>query len=50
METLKELVQILTESERKSKVTRRMAKNVYHRDYVKTKNRPYRKYHKGRGE
>ena len=46
MQILKELAEIITEDTKKKKVTRRMAGAVYHRDYTKTKNRPYRKYQK----
>jgi hypothetical protein len=40
MELLKEL---LNEAAKK-KPLKKAAKSVYHRDYVKTKNKPYRKY------
>lgn len=46
MEMLRELLQ-LTEAEKKKKkvkVSSTTAKAVYHRDYVKTKKKPYRKY------
>jgi len=42
MEFLKELLQ-LDEAE-KSKSLKKAAKSVYRRDYLKTKNKPYRKY------
>ncbi|MGZ8924612.1 MAG: hypothetical protein ACXW2E_01890 [Nitrososphaeraceae archaeon] len=45
MEFLKELTQI---NEAKKKPLKKAAKAVYHRDYVRTKNKPYRKYHKDR--
>lgn len=46
MELLKELLQ-LDEAEskkKKVKVSKKATRAVYHRDYVKTKNKPYRKY------
>lgn len=39
---LKELMII---TEKKGKTIKKAAKSVYHRDYVKTKSKPYRKYH-----
>jgi len=42
MTILQELMQ-LTEAKKK-KVSKKMARRVYHRDYEKTKNKPYRKY------
>ncbi len=36
---------MLVEQKKKKKGIKKLAKAVYHRDYVKTKNRPYRKYH-----
>lgn len=39
---LKELMII---TEKKGKSVKKAAKSVYHRDYVKTKSKPYRKYH-----
>lgn len=39
---LKEMLQ-LTEAKKKVPL-KKAAKSVYHRDYVKTKNKPYRKY------
>jgi len=47
MEILKELVDIIAETERKHKKLGKAAKSVYHRDYVKTKNKSYRKYTPG---
>lgn len=45
MNTLKELANLLTEGKKKKvKVTRKVARAVYHRDYQKTKNKPYRQY------
>jgi hypothetical protein len=41
MEFLREL---LTEAAKKKKVLSKAAKAVYHRDYEKTKNKPYRQY------
>lgn len=43
MKLLKEL-QKLAEGEKKFSVSRDIASKVYHRDYVKTKNKKYRKY------
>lgn len=40
---LLDLVQI-DEADKKSKVSKKHAAGVYHRDYVKTKHKPYRKY------
>ena len=39
-----EFLRDLLEASKKKKVTRTAASGVYHRDYVKTKKRPYRKY------
>lgn len=45
MEMLKELLQLdEAEKKKKKKVSKIAAKAVYHRDYVKTKKKPYRKY------
>lgn len=46
MEMLKELLQLDEAEKKKSKkkVSKVAAKAVYHRDYVKTKKKPYRKY------
>jgi hypothetical protein len=41
MEFLRDLLEA---SKKKSKVSRTTARAVYHRDYVKTKKKPYRKY------
>lgn len=41
MELLREL---LNEAEKKKKVGKKTAALVYHRDYLKTKNKPYRQY------
>lgn len=41
MNFLRELLQL---DEAKAKVTKKTAKMVYRRDYLKTKNKPYRKY------
>ncbi len=41
MEFLREL---LEEGKKKKKPLKAAAKSVYHRDYEKTKNKPYRKY------
>lgn len=41
MKFLKELLE-----EGKKKPLKKAAQSVYHRDYVKTKNKPYRKYDK----
>lgn len=43
MSFLNELM-VLDESKSKKKSLKKAAKSVYHRDYVKTKNKPYRKY------
>lgn len=43
MSFLNELM-VLDESKSKKKPMKKAAKAVYHRDYVKTKNKPYRKY------
>jgi hypothetical protein len=45
MELLKEMLQ-LEEADKKKPSLKKAAKSVYHRDYVKTKNKPYRKYDK----
>lgn len=42
MEFLKEL--LLISEEAKARVSKKAAKSVYRRDYLKTKNKPYRKY------
>lgn len=46
MQLLRELLQLdeKAEAKKKKKVNRNAAASVYHRDYVKTKNKPYRKY------
>lgn len=45
MEFLKELLQLdEAEKKKKKKVSKVAAKAVYHRDYLKTKKKPYRKY------
>lgn len=45
MEMLRELLQLdEAEKKKKKKVSKVAAKAVYHRDYVKTKKKPYRKY------
>lgn len=50
MEFLKELMsisdeqEVLSEAEKKKKPLKKAAASVYHRDYMKTKNKPYRKY------
>jgi len=41
MEFLREL---LTEAAKKKKPLKKAAQSVYHRDYMKTRNKPYRKY------
>lgn len=43
---LQELVAMVTESAapKKKKSIKTAAKRVYHRDYLRTKNKPYRKY------
>lgn len=46
MKILPELIEILTEAAKSPKVSRQMAGRVYRRDYLKTKDRPYRKYNK----
>lgn len=43
MGILRELFDLM-EANKSTKVSKRAAKRVYHRDYVKTKNKPYRKY------
>lgn len=49
MELLKEIL-----AEAKKVPLKKVARSVYHRDYVKTKNKPYRKYdadkHDSQGE
>ena len=42
MEFLKEMLNL--DEAAKKKPLKKAAKAVYHRDYVKTKNKPYRKY------
>ena len=46
MELLKELYAIITEAKKKKKktVAKSAAASVYHRDYEKTKHKPYRSY------
>lgn len=44
MEMLKELLQLDEAKKKKAKVSKKATRAVYHRDYVKTKNKPYRKY------
>lgn len=45
MEMLKELLQLdEAEKKKKLKVSKKAAHAVYRRDYLKTKNKPYRKY------
>lgn len=34
----------LTEAKKRKKVPKIVAQSVYHRDYVKTRNKPYRQY------
>lgn len=44
---LQELFSILVEegaAPKKTKVTKKAAKSVYRRDYLRTRNKPYRKY------
>lgn len=55
MELLKELMALNAEGEvleekEKKKPLKKAAASVYHRDYVKTKNKPYRKYDKAEYE
>lgn len=42
MEFLREL--LLLDEAKKPKVSKKTAKSVYRRDYLKTKDKPYRKY------
>jgi hypothetical protein len=42
LELLKEMLQI----DEAKKTLKKAAKSVYHRDYLKTKNKPYRKHQK----
>jgi hypothetical protein len=48
VELLKELFEIITEAKKKGKKKRPVAKSaaaaVYHRDYERTKHKPYRAY------
>lgn len=44
MSILKELNNMVTEAETKSSVSKDAASKVYHRDYVKTKRKKYRRY------
>lgn len=44
MRMLKELIALTEEEKKKSTVSKDIAAKVYHRDYVKTKKRTYRKY------
>lgn len=43
MDFIKEL---LAEAKREKAVSRETAHDVYHRDYLRTRNKKYRKYHK----
>ena len=44
MELLRELLQLDEAKKKKGKVSQKATKAVYHRDYVKTKKKLYRKY------
>jgi hypothetical protein len=44
MELLIELLDIITEAEKKAKVAKSLRQKVYHADYVKTKDEPYRQH------
>lgn len=44
MSILRELIE-LTEAKKTNKTSKKSAAKVYHRDYMKTRNKPYRKYH-----
>jgi hypothetical protein len=44
MNLLKELSDLITEGNKTSSVTKTTASKVYHRDYVRTKTKKYRKY------
>lgn len=43
---LEEIIAIMLEttSTKKNKVSKKTAKSVYRRDYLRTRNKPYRKY------
>ena len=42
---IQELSSLLNEESKPKKVSKKTAKSVYRRDYLKTRNKPYRKYH-----
>lgn len=44
MELLRELLQLDESSKKKKTPLKKAAAAVYHRDYVKTRRKPYRKY------
>jgi hypothetical protein len=44
MELLVELLGLIDEAEKKAKVTKTLRQKVYHADYLKTKDKPYRQY------
>ena len=44
MKLLIELLDIILEAKGKSKVTKTLRQRVYHADYEKTKDKPYRQY------
>lgn len=44
VDDMKLLRELLNEAEKKKKVGKKTAASVYHRDYLKTKNKPYRQY------
>lgn len=46
LQLLREMLQL--DEAAKKKPLKKAAKAVYHRDYMKTRNKPYRKYHEDR--
>lgn len=46
MELLVELLTLIEAEKKKGKVSKTLRQKVYHADYLKTKNRPYRKHQK----
>jgi hypothetical protein len=48
LELLKEMLQL--DEAAKKKPLKKAAAAVYHRDYMRTKNKPYRKYHEDKSK
>ena len=44
MNILNELLQLVEQKAKKKKVTKSLRRRVYHADYLRTKDKPYRKY------